>query len=98
MHRKRDSRGRFIARRKSSIFTIPTTSRNRQDTPPSQTHTPSLRIPRIQGVAAKLEDSPTSSTKTDLGEELLFTSIGQPIAIEEVELPRKEDEVETLSH
>jgi hypothetical protein len=49
MHRARDSRGRFIARAKSSIFTTPATSRHRQDTPPlSPTHTPSLRIPGIQ--------------------------------------------------
>ena len=68
MHRARDSRGRFIARAKSSIFTTPTTSRHRQDTPPSSlTHTPSLRIPGIQGALAELEDSPTLSTKSDLG-------------------------------
>ena len=59
MHRERDSRSRFIARGRSSIFTTPPTPpRVRKDTTPSQTHTPSLRIPRIQGVATLLEDSP----------------------------------------
>lgn len=62
MHKARDSRGRFIAREKSSIFTTPATSRHRQDTPPSQTHTPSLRIPGIQGAAVELGYSPTLST------------------------------------
>jgi len=79
MHRARDSRGRFLARGKSSIFTTPTTSRIRQDTPPSQTHTPSLRIPGIQGATTRLEDSSILSTKSDLGEEPFFTSIGEHI-------------------
>jgi len=97
IHRERDSMGRFIARGRRSIFTTPTTPpRVRQDTPPSQTHTPSLRIPGIQE-ATQLEDSPTSSTKPNLGEEPFFTSIGEPIVVEEVGIPR-EEEVETLSH
>ena len=58
------SRGRFIARAKSSIFTIPATSRHRQDTPPSSpTDTPNLRIPGIQGETVELGDSPTLSIK-----------------------------------
>jgi len=66
MHRERDSRGRFIARCRSSIFTTPATPpRVIKDTPPSQTHTPNLRILGIQE-ATQLEDSPTSSTKLDL--------------------------------
>ena len=96
MHRARDSRGRFIARAKSSIFTTPSTSRNRQDTPPSSpTHTPSLRIPGILGAAAKLGDSPTLFTKSDLGEEPFFTSTGEHIVIKIVESP-EEEEGETL--
>ena len=64
MHRERDSRGRFIARGRSSIPTTPPTPPIvRKDTPPSQTHTPSLRIPRIQGAVTESEDSPTLSTK-----------------------------------
>ena len=94
MHRARDSRGRFIARAKSSIFTTPTTSRHRQDSPPS---TPILRIPGIQGAAAQLEDSPTLSTKSDLGEEPFFTSTGEHIVIKEVESPKEEGKGETLS-
>ena len=88
MHRARDSRGRFIARAKSSIFTTPSTSRHRQDTPPSSpTHTPSLRITGIQGAEAELGDSPTLSTKSDLGKEPFFTSTGEHIVIKEVESP-----------
>ena len=42
MHRARDSRGRFLARARSSIFTSPSASRDRQETPPlSPTETPS---------------------------------------------------------
>ena len=73
MHRARDSRGRFIARAKSSIFTTPASSRHRKDSPPS---TPSLNIPGIQGATAELEDSPTLSTKSHLGEDPFFTSTG----------------------
>jgi len=97
MHRARDSRGRFIARAKSSIFTTLATSRHRQDTPPSSlTHTPNLRITGIQG-AAELGDSSTLSTKSDLGEEPFFTSTRKHIVITEVESPEAE-EGETLSH
>ena len=91
MHRARDSRGRCIARANSSIFTTPSTSRHRQDTPPSSaTHTPSLMIPRIQGVAIELGDSPTLSTVSNLGKEPFFTSPGEQIVIKEVESPEEE--------
>ena len=93
MHRARDSRGRFIARAKSSIFTTPSSSRHRQDSPPS---TPSLKIPGIQG-AAQLEDSPTPSTKSHLEEDPFFTFTGEYIVIKEVESPEEENE-ETPSH
>jgi len=89
MHRARYSRERFIARAKSLIFTTPDTLRHRQDTPPSQTHTPSLRIPGIQGAATELEDSPTLSTRSDLGEEPFFTSTREHIVIKEVESPEE---------
>ena len=62
MHRARDSRGRFIAKAKSSIFTTPSSSRHRPNSPPS---TPSLNIFGIQG-AAELEDSPIPPTKSHL--------------------------------
>ena len=76
MHRARDSRGRFLARAKSSIFTTPSTSRNRQETlPSSPTHTPSLRIPGIQEAVAELGNSPTLSTESELGKDPFFTSI-----------------------
>ena len=92
MHRARDSRGRFLARAKSSIFTTPTTSRSRQETPPSlPTHTPSLRIPGIQEAVVELGDSPTPSTKSKLRKDPLFTSIGKHIVIEEVESPEEEE-------
>jgi len=86
MHRERDSRGRFIARAKSSIFTTLATSRHRQDTHPSSpAHTPSLRIPGIQGEIAEVGDYPTLSIKSDLGKEPFFTSTGENIVIKEVE-------------
>ena len=92
MHRARDSRGRFLARAKSSIFTTPTTSRNRQETPPSSpTHIPSLRIPGIQEVVVELGDSPTPSTKSELGEDPFSPSTGTHIVIEEVESPEEEE-------
>ena len=74
MHRERDSKGRFLSRAKSSIFTTLTTSRNRQETPPSYpTHTPSPRIPGIQEVVVELGDSPTLSTESELGKDPFFT-------------------------
>ena len=94
MHKARDSRGRFIARAKSSIFTTPSSLRHIQDSPPS---TPSLKIPGILGVAAELEDSPTPSTKSHLEEDPFFTSTGEHIVIQEVESPEEEKE-ETPSH
>ena len=69
MHRERDSRGRFIARGRSLIPTTPPTPpRVRKDTPPSDTHTTSHRIPGIQGEETQSEESPTSSTKIVLRE------------------------------
>ena len=50
------------------------------------------------GAAIELEDSPTLSTKSDLGEEPFFTSIGEHIVVEEVESPGEEGKEETLSH
>ena len=81
-----------VSSAKSSIFTTPTTSRNRQETPPSSpTHTPSLRIPRIQEAAVELGDSPTPSTKSELGKDPFSPSIGKHIVIEEVESPEEEE-------
>ena len=95
MHRERDSRGRFIARDRSSIPTTPPTPpRIRKDTPPSQTHTPNHRIPGIQGAKTRSEDSPTSSTKIVLGEKTFFTSTGEPIVVEELGIPSEEEKVE----
>ena len=108
MHRERESRGRFIARGRSSIPTTPPTPpRVRKGTPPSQNHTPSHRILGIQGVETQSEESPTSSTKTVLEEKIfesptigitLFTSTGEPIVVEELGIPVEEEKVETLSH
>ena len=53
MHRERDSRGRFIARGRSSIPTTP-------PTPP--------RTLEIPGSEIQSKESPTSSTKLVLGE------------------------------
>ena len=92
MHRERDSRGRFIARAKSSIFTTPSTPRYRKDTPPtSPTHTPSLRIPGIQEAVVELGDSPTLSTEFELGKDPFFTSTGKHIVFKEVESPEEEE-------
>ena len=89
MHRARDSRGRFLARAKSSIFTTPSTSRNRQETPPSSpTYTPSPRIPGIQEVVV---DSPTPSIKSELGRDPFLPSTRRQIVIEEVESPEEEE-------
>ena len=85
MHRARDSRGRFLARAKSSIFTTPSTSRNRQETPSSSpTNTPSSRIPGIQEAVV---DSPTPSIESELGRDHFLPSTGRQIVIEEVESP-----------
>ena len=85
MHRARDSRGRFLARAKSSIFTTPSTSRNRQETPPSSpTYTPSPRIPGIQEAVVELGDSSSPSIESKLGKDPFFSSIGRHIVIEEV--------------
>ncbi len=91
MHRARDSRGRFLARAKSSIFTTPSTSRNRQETPPSSpTHTPSSRIPGIQEAVV---DSPTPSIESELERDPFLPSTGRQIVIEEVESPEEEGEI-----
>ena len=78
MHRARDSRWRFIAKTKSSIFTTPSSSRHRPDSPPS---TPSLNIFGSQGTA-ELEDSPIPPTKTHLENK---ETLSHPPLIEEPE-------------
>ena len=78
MHRARDSRGRFIAKAKSSIFTTPSSSRHRPDSPPS---TPSLKIFGSQGTA-ELEDSPIPPTKTHLENK---ETLSHPPLVEELE-------------
>ena len=84
MHRARDSRGRFLARAKSSIFTSPSTSRDRQETSSSSpTHTPS---PRVSGIQEAV-DSPTPSIESELGRDPFLPSTGGQIVIEEVESP-----------
>ena len=96
MHRARDSSGRFIARAKSSVFTTPSTSRYRQDTPPSSpTYTPS---PRIPGIQEAIVDSPTPSIESELGRDHFLPSTGRQIVIEEVESPGEEGKEENLSH
>ena len=92
MHRARDSRGRFLARAKCLIFTTPSTSRNRQETPPSSpTHTPSLRILGIQEAVVELGNSPTPSIESELGKDPFFPSTGRHIVVEEVESPEEEE-------
>ena len=74
------------------IFTTPTTSRSRQETPPSSpTHTPSLRIPGIQEAVVELGDSPKPSTESELRTHPFFTSTRKHIVIEEVESPEEEE-------
>ena len=88
MHRARNSRRRFLARAKSSIFTNPSTSRDRQETSPSSpTHTPSPRIPGIQEAIA---ESPTPSIESELERDPFLPSTGK-IVIEEVESPEEEE-------
>ena len=99
MHRERDSRGRFITRGIISISTTPPTPpRVRKGTPPSQTHTPSHRIPRIQEAETQAKYSPTSSTKTVLGEKTFLTSTGEPTVVEELGIHGEEEKVRTPSH
>ena len=103
MHRERDSRDIFIARGRSSIpTTAPTPPRTRKDTTPSQTHTPSHKIPEIPRAEIQSTESPTSSTKAVLGEKnfespttgiAFFTSIGDHILVEELGIPGEEEEV-----
>ena len=89
MHRARDSRGRFLAGARSSIFTTPSTSRNRQETPSSSpTHTPSSRIPGIQEAVV---DSPIPSIESE-GDSFL-SSTGRQIVIEEIESLEEEGEI-----
>jgi len=89
MHRARDSRGRFLARAKSSIFTTPSASRDRQETSPSSpTYTPS---PRILGIQKAVADSPTPSIESEFGRDPFLPSTGRQIVIEEVESPEEEE-------
>ena len=89
MHRARDSRRRFLARAKSSIFTSPSTSRDRQETSSSSpTHTPS---PRVPGIQEAIVDSPTPSIESELGRDPFLPSTGGQIVIEEVESPEEEE-------
>ena len=92
MHRERDSRGRFIARGRSSIPTTPPTPpRTRRDTPPSQSHTPNHRTPEIIRSEIQLKESPASSPEAVPEEKNLgsptagvafFTSRGEHILVE----------------
>ena len=100
MRRERDSRGRFIARGRSSIPTTPLTPpRIRRDTPPAQAHTPSHITPKVLRSEIQSRGSPTSSTKAVLQEENLgsptegvafFTSTGEHILVEELRIPSEE--------
>ena len=105
MHRERDSRGRFIATGRSLIPTTPLTPpRPRSITPPSQTHIPYCighRLPEVLRSYIQLGGSPTSSTETILEEEdpriptervTFFTSTGEHILTEELEIPSEEEE------
>ena len=108
MHRERDSRGRFIARGRSSIpRTPPIPPRTRRDTPPYQAHTLSHRTPKILRAEISSKESPTSSTEAILEEKNLgspttrvafFTSIGEHILVEELGMPGEEEEAKPLSH
>ena len=107
MHRERDSRGRFIARGRSSIPTTPPTPpRTRRDTPPYQAHTLSHRTHKILRSEISSKEYPTSSTEVVLQEKNLgsptagvafFTSTREHILVEELGIPGEEEEVETLS-
>jgi len=108
MRRERDSRGRFIARGRSSIPTTPFTSpRLRRDTPPYQIHIPSHRPPEVLRSEIQSRGYPTSSTEVVLEEENLgsptegvafFTSTGEHILAKELEIPSGEGEVEPFFH
>ena len=74
MCRERDSRGRFVARGRSLIYTTPLTPpRPRSATPPYQTHIPFFtsrhRLPEVLRSEIQPGDSPTSSTVAFLEEE-----------------------------
>ena len=89
MHRARDSRGRFLARAKSSIFASPSTSRERHETfSSSPIHTPS---PRVSGIQETVVDSPTPSIESELGRDPFLPSSGGPTIIEEVGSPEEEE-------
>ena len=107
MRRERDSRGRFIARGRSLIPITPLTPpRPRSSTPPSQTHIPYFtghRLPEVLRSNIQSGGSPTSSTEAILEEEdprtpiegvTFFTSIGEYILAEELEIPSEEEEEE----
>ena len=92
MHRARDSRGRFLARTRSSIFTSPSASRDKQETPPlSPTETPSPEIqePRV--------DSLIPSIEFELGRDSSLSPTRKPIVIEEIDSPEEEGEISSHS-
>ena len=105
MRRERDSRGRFI-RGRSLIPTIPLTPpRPRSNTLPSQTHIPyytSHRLPEVLRLDIQSVRYPTSSTKAILEEDprtstegiTFFTSTGEYIPAEELQIPSEEEEEE----
>ena len=106
MRRERDSRGRFIVRGRSLIPATPLTPlRPQSATPPSQTHIPFFttrhRLPEVLRSEIQAGDSSTSSTEVVLEEEdpisptervTLFTSTGQHILAQELEIPSEEEE------
>lgn len=108
MRRKRDSRGRFIARGGISIPTTPPTPpRLRRDTPPSQTHIHSHRPLEVLRLEIQSIGSSTSSNKLVPEEENIgcpiegvafFTSTGEHILVEELRIPSGEEEVEPFFH
>ena len=108
MRRERDSRGRFIARGKSSIPTTPPTPpRLRRYTPPSQAYIPRHGPLEVLWSEIQSRGSPTSSTEAILEEENLgsptegvafFTSIGEHILVEELIITSGEEELEPLFH
>ena len=107
MRRDRGSRGRFIARGRSLIPTTPLTPpRPRSSTPPTQTHIPYYsghRLPKVSKSDIQSGRSPTSSTEAVIEEEdprthtvgvTFFTSIGEYILVEELEITSEEEEEE----
>ena len=109
MRRERDSRGRFI-RGRSLIPTTPLTPpRPRSSTPPTQPHIPYYtghRLPEVSRSDIQSGRSPISSTEAILEEEedprtpvggiTFFTSTGEYIPAEELEIPSEEEEEESF--